>query len=72
MLEKLKELRIMLITVLGLAPYVLDAVTQINLEDGLLAAISTAALAVVGLLASVTKKPKPVEPPAPPSETPEQ
>ena len=66
MLEKLKGWRIMLVSVLGLAPYVLDAVQAVDLDNGVLAAISTGALAITGLLRLVTNTPVFQNKPKPP------
>lgn len=57
MFEKLKGFRTIAVVVLGLAPAVADALGAVNLDDGVLVAISTGALALAGLLRVVTNTP---------------
>lgn len=54
MLAKLKGYRTVAVVVLGLAPVVADALGAVNLDDGVLVAISTGALALAGVLRAVT------------------
>lgn len=57
MLAKLKGYRTIAVVVLGLAPVVADALGAVNLDDGVLVAISTGALALAGVLRAVTNTP---------------
>lgn len=57
MLAKLKGFRTTIVVVLGLAPAVADALGAVNLDEGVLVAISSGALALAGLLRVVTNTP---------------
>lgn len=55
--EKLKGYRTVIVVVLGLAPVVADAVNAVDLDNGVLVAISSGALALAGVLRAFTNTP---------------
>lgn len=54
MLSKLKGYRTVLVALLGLAPVVADAVGAVNLDEGVLVAVSSGALALAAVLRAFT------------------
>lgn len=53
-LAKLKGYRTIAVVILGLAPTIADALGAVNLDEGVLVAISSAALALAGVLRAIT------------------